>query len=89
LVEEDITLPYQEGSALCDADTPTEVISNYSKASLVLGQEAFMIRRPLPMPPIAPDVRSLDELESNICPMLQNTMVNLRARDELEKEGTN
>jgi hypothetical protein len=68
LVEEDITLPYQEGSALCDADTPTKVISNYSKASLVLGQEAFMIRRPLLMPPIAPDVRSLDELESNISP---------------------
>jgi hypothetical protein len=43
LVEEAITLPYQEGSALYDANTPTEVVSNYSKASLVLGREAFMI----------------------------------------------
>jgi hypothetical protein len=43
LVEEDTTLPYQEGSALHDANTPTEVVSNYSKASLVPSQEAFMI----------------------------------------------
>jgi hypothetical protein len=41
LVEEAITLPYQEGSALYDANTPTEVIS---KVSLVPGREAFMIR---------------------------------------------
>jgi hypothetical protein len=68
LVEEDITLPYQKGSALRDANTPTEVISGYSKASLVPGWEAFMIRQPLLMPPTAPDVRSLDELESNISP---------------------
>jgi hypothetical protein len=38
LVEEAITLPYQEGSALRDANTPTEVISNYSEASLVPGR---------------------------------------------------
>jgi hypothetical protein len=62
---EDITLPYQEGSVLRDANTPTEVVSNYSKASLVPG---FMIRWPLPMPPTAPDVRSSDESESNISP---------------------
>jgi hypothetical protein len=68
LVEEDITLPYQEGSALRDADTPTKVVSNYSKASLVLGREAFMIRRPLPILSTAPDVRSSDESESNISP---------------------
>jgi hypothetical protein len=68
LVEEAITLPYQEGSALCDDNIPTEVISNYNKASLVLGREAFMIRRPLPIPPTAPDVRSLDESESSISP---------------------
>jgi hypothetical protein len=37
LVEEAITLPYQEGSALHDDNTPTEVISNYGKASLVPG----------------------------------------------------
>jgi hypothetical protein len=66
LVEEAITLPYQKGSALRDANTPTEVVSNYSKASLVPCREAFMIRRPLPMPPTAPDVRSSDESESNI-----------------------
>jgi hypothetical protein len=34
----------------------------------VLGREAFMIRRPLLVPPTAPDVRSSDELESNISP---------------------
>jgi hypothetical protein len=66
LVEEVITLPYQKGSTLRDANTPTKVLS--SKASLVLGWEAFMIRRPLPMPPTVPDVRSLDESESNISP---------------------
>jgi hypothetical protein len=76
LVEEAITLPYQEGSALRDANTPTEVISNYSKASLVPGREAFMIRR------------SLNQNET-YRPALLNTMANLRARDELEKEGTN
>jgi hypothetical protein len=37
LVEEAITLPYQEGSALHDANTPTEVVSNYNKANLVPG----------------------------------------------------
>jgi hypothetical protein len=68
LVEEAITLPYQEGSALYDDNIPTKVIGNYSKASLVPGREAFMIRRPLPIPPTAPDVRSLDESESNILP---------------------
>jgi hypothetical protein len=44
LIEEAITLPYQEGSALRDANTPTKVISSYRKASLVPGEEAFMIR---------------------------------------------
>jgi hypothetical protein len=53
---------------LHNANTPTEVNSNYSNASLVLGQEAFMIQWPLLMPPTAPDVRSLDESESNILP---------------------
>jgi hypothetical protein len=68
LAEEDITLPYQEGSVLREADTPTEAVSNYSKARLVLGREAFMIRRPLSMPPTAPDARSSDKSESNISP---------------------
>jgi hypothetical protein len=74
---------------LREADTPIEAVSNYSKASLVPGQEAFMIRRPLPMPPTTPDVRSSDELESNISPMLLNKMANPRVKDELGKEGTN
>jgi hypothetical protein len=37
LVEEAITLPYEEGSVLRDANTLTGVVNNYSKASLVLG----------------------------------------------------
>jgi hypothetical protein len=66
LVEEAITLPYQKGSTLRDVNTPTKVLSN--KASLVLGQGAFMIWRPLPMPAVAPDVRSSYKSESNISP---------------------
>jgi hypothetical protein len=42
LVEEAITLSYQKGSTLRDANTLTKVLS--SKASLVLGRQAFMIR---------------------------------------------
>jgi hypothetical protein len=68
LVEEAITLPYQEGSALHDNNIPTEVISNYSEASLVPSRETLMIRWPLPILPTAPDVRSSDESESNILP---------------------
>jgi hypothetical protein len=68
LVEEAITLPYQEGSALHNDSAPTEVISNYSKASLVPGREAFMIRQPLPIPPTAPNVKSSNESEPNISP---------------------
>jgi hypothetical protein len=66
LVKEVTTLPYQKGSTLHDANTPTKVLS--SKASLVPGQEAFMIQRPLPMPLTTPDVRSSDKSESNISP---------------------
>jgi hypothetical protein len=68
LVKEAITLPYQEGSALRDTNTPTEIVSNHNKASLIPGREAFMIQQPLPIPPTSPDVRSLDESESNISP---------------------
>jgi hypothetical protein len=39
------------------------------------------------MPPTAPDVRSLDESESNNHPTLLSTMASLRTRNELEKEG--
>jgi hypothetical protein len=31
-------------------------------------REVFMIRRPPPIPPTAPDVKSSDESESNISP---------------------
>jgi hypothetical protein len=68
LIEEAITLPYQKGSTLRDANTSAKVLSDYSKASMVPGREAFIIWRPLPMPPTAPDVISLDESESNISP---------------------
>jgi hypothetical protein len=68
LVEEAITLPYQEGGAFRNANALTKVISNSSRAGLVPAQEVFMIRQPPPMPPTAPDVRSSDELESNISP---------------------
>jgi hypothetical protein len=68
LIEEAITLPYQKGSTLRDANTSAKVLSDYNKASIVLGREAFIIRRPLPMPPTMPDVISLDESESNISP---------------------
>jgi hypothetical protein len=63
---EAITLPYQEGSVLHDDNTSTKIVGNYSKASLEPGREAFMIRQPLPIPLTSPDVRSSDELESNI-----------------------
>jgi hypothetical protein len=59
LVEEAITLPYQRDSTLRDANTPTKVLD--SKGNLEPGRESFMIRRPLPMPPTTPDVRSSNE----------------------------
>jgi hypothetical protein len=42
LVEKAITLPYQKGSTLRDANTPTKILG--SEASLVPGREAFMIQ---------------------------------------------
>jgi hypothetical protein len=53
---------------LRDNNIPTEVINNYSEASLVPSRETFMIRWPLPISSTAPDVRSSDESESNISP---------------------
>jgi hypothetical protein len=88
LIKEAITLPYQEGGALHD-NAPTEVICNYSRAELVPDREAFMIRWPPPMPPTAPDIKSSDESESKYRPTLLSTMASLRARNKLEKEGTN
>jgi hypothetical protein len=43
LVNEAITLPYQEGTVFCDADTLTEVISSSSRAGVVPTQEILMI----------------------------------------------
>jgi hypothetical protein len=57
---------YQEGSTFCNADALTEVVSNFSRAGVVQAREVLMIRWPPSMPPAAPDVRSLDESESNI-----------------------
>jgi hypothetical protein len=61
LAKETFTLPYQRGSTLHDADTPTNVLGN--RTNLVPCREAFMIWRPLLMPPTTPDVRSSDESE--------------------------
>jgi hypothetical protein len=66
LVDEAITLPYQEGSTFYDVDALTEVISNSSRAGVVPTREVLMIRRPPPMPSTALDVRSSDESELNI-----------------------
>ena len=69
-------LPYQEGDSICDLEASTKVI-NYSDSvetnadsGAIHAQEVFMIRRPRsPLVPLeAPDVRSLDEFESNISP---------------------
>jgi hypothetical protein len=43
LVDEAITLPYQEGSTFRDADALTEVISNSSRAGVVPAREVLMI----------------------------------------------
>jgi hypothetical protein len=72
---------------LRDANAPTEVISNYSRAGLVLDREVFMIWQPPPMPLTTPNVRSSDESESNISPNAPE--YDLRAKNKLEKEGTN
>jgi hypothetical protein len=66
LVEEGITVPYQEGGASRDANALIEVVSNSSRAGLVPAWEVFMIRRPPPTPPTALNVRSSDKSKSNI-----------------------
>jgi hypothetical protein len=68
LIEEAITLPYQKGSTLRDANTPTKVLSDYRCHQL----------RPM-----------LDlQMSQNQTyqPTCLNTMVNLKANDELEKK---
>jgi hypothetical protein len=63
-----IVLPYQEGSTICDTEASTKILSNSDNTCTVCTREVFMIRRSPLIPPRAPDVRSLDELESNISP---------------------
>ena len=73
------TLPYQEGDSIYDLETSTEVINSSSSMEIndddrtTHAREVFMIRRPRsPLtPPEAPDMRSLDESESNISPFIQ------------------
>ena len=69
-------LPYQEGDSICNLEASTKVI-NYSDSvetdadsGAIHAREVFMVRRPRsPLVPLeAPDVRSLDESESNISP---------------------
>jgi hypothetical protein len=65
-------LPYQEGSTLYDTDTLTEIISNSNcaviDAEAMHAREVFMTRWPPLIPHKAPNIRSLDESESNISP---------------------
>jgi len=70
LVDETAVLPYQKGSMLYDTDASTEDINNSCKADIeaVHAREVFMVRQSPLIPPQAPDVRSLDESESNISP---------------------
>jgi hypothetical protein len=72
LVNKATILPYQKGSTLYDTDASTEIISNTNGAvtdtEAMHAQEVFMIQRPPLILPKAPEVRSLDESESNISP---------------------
>jgi hypothetical protein len=72
LVDEATILPYQEGRTLYDTDASIEIISNsngaVTDAEATHAREVFMIRQPPLIPPKAPDVRSSDDLESNISP---------------------
>ena len=73
------TLPYQEGDSICDLETSTEVINSSGSTKIndddrtTHAREVFMIRHPRSplISPEAPDVRSLDESESNISPFIQ------------------
>ena len=73
------TLPYQEGDSIYDLEASTKVISNSDSVETnannrtIHAREVLMVRRPRsPLVPLeAPDVRSLDESESNISPFAQ------------------
>ena len=72
-------LPYQEGDSICDLEASTKVISNSDSAKTnadnrtIHAWEVLMVRRPRsPLISLeAPDIRSLDESESNISPFIQ------------------
>jgi hypothetical protein len=74
-----VVLPYQEGDSICDAEAFTKVLNSSENIETSINNEAvharevFMIRRPRStlIPPEAPNVRSSDELESNISPFAQ------------------
>jgi hypothetical protein len=72
LVDKTAVLPYQEGSTLYNTDTSIEIISNSNSAvtdvEATHAREVFMIWWPPLISPWAPDVRSLNESESNISP---------------------
>jgi hypothetical protein len=89
LADEAITLPYQEGIVLCDTDALTEVTSNSGKAGMAQAREVLMIRRPLPMPPTAPELGLQMNQNRTYHPTLLSTMASPRAKNEPEKEGTN
>jgi hypothetical protein len=71
-----VFLPYQEGDSICDVEAFIEVLNNSKNIETSVNNEAvharevFMIRRPRSalIPTKAPNVRSLDESESNISP---------------------
>jgi hypothetical protein len=91
-----VVLPYQEGDSICDAEAFTKVLNSSKNIETsvnneaVHAQEVFMIHHPQSalIPPKAPDVRSLDELESNNHSLLMDMKVKLRARSKPEREGT-
>jgi hypothetical protein len=75
LVDATIVLPYQ-GDSIRDAEASTEILNNSDSTETCMNdrairtREVFMVRcsrSPL-IPPEQPDVRSLNETESNISP---------------------
>lgn len=75
-IDTTMTLPYQDGSKICDSRASTEILDYSSEEESSTGygdnriREVFMVRRPQsPLVPLEePDVRSSDESESNISP---------------------
>jgi hypothetical protein len=80
-----IVLPYQEGSTICDIKDSTKILSNSDNACTVHTREVFMIWRQPLIPPRAPNVRSSDELESNISPNILEYDGKTKAKSMLGK----